>query len=158
MAKDRFAPKPLESLLGKYQGRLGQIAQKSESIQDYQGILEMAIGAKIAPKCRVANVRDDVLIIETASGAITTTLNYVKMDILSTFRQNGLPGLVQVKVVTNPELIKKAAPQKPLAPRKAMSQKTQEAILAVAQNAPASLQEKLTRLARHADKQAQKKR
>ncbi|WP_346722627.1 DUF721 domain-containing protein [Pseudoalteromonas ruthenica] len=160
MAKDRYAPKQLDEVLGQLSPRMGSriasYSAKSQQLSQQQTVLREVIGENLAKKCRVANIRDDALIIEAQSATIALKLNYVKMDILSAFRQQGLAQLCQVKIQTSPDAARRLTPQsqtgsnKTTAPKKrAMSEQSAEYLEHVAENAPPSLQEKLRRLALH---------
>ncbi|MEO2268694.1 DUF721 domain-containing protein [Pseudoalteromonas pernae] len=160
MAKDRYAPKQINEVLGKLNPKIGSriagYSAKSESLAAQQTILHNAVGENLAKKCNVANIREGTLIIEAATATVALKLNYIKMDILSAFRQSGMVDLCQVKINTSPN----AAQRMPKAPdlrvqepnqtsKRAMSEQTAEYLEHIAESAPPSLQEKLKRLAQH---------
>ncbi|MGO2074121.1 MAG: DciA family protein, partial [Pseudoalteromonas sp.] len=111
----------------------------------------------LSKKCRVSQYQDGTLMIEAISAPIALRLNYLKMDILSHFRSQGMVELAQVKITANPQATQRLAPEMSVkgaqaaAPKKRkMSEKTAEHLNAIAADAPPSLKEKLQRLAKHA--------
>lgn len=156
MAKNRYSPKQLDELLGKWSSKITRFSDKLTHLESFQNILNIALGPVISKKCRVANYRDSILIIEAASTTLATRLNYLKMDILSEFRKAGLVECSQVKIITNPEVqqrlgIREIGSNKNYAiSKKKMSKETAEQLNELAKNAPKGLQEKLLKLASHA--------
>ncbi|NOU51826.1 DUF721 domain-containing protein [Pseudoalteromonas sp. JBTF-M23] len=164
MAKNRYDPKQLNELMGKWSDKLLNYSDKSKKMAELQACLERAIGPILSKKSRVANYRDGILIIEAASATLATRLNYLKMDILSQFRQSGMIECSQVKVTTNPEAQQRLSsshnPGKQSQSKepsgRIMSEHTAAQLKELASNAPPSLQAKLLKLAAHAQKSAKK--
>lgn len=157
MAKDRYAPKPLNDIISGLTGRLASYAGKSEALNMPQNTLADFLGPNLSKKCRVSQYQDGTLMIEAISAPIALRLNYLKMDILSHFRSQGMVELAQVKITANPQATQRLAPEmgvkgaQAAAPKKRkMSEKTAEHLNAIAADAPPSLKEKLQRLAKHA--------
>ncbi|MFY8273947.1 DciA family protein [Pseudoalteromonas sp. SSDWG2] len=161
MAKDRYAPKQLTDVLGKLNPRIGSriagYGAKTQALASQQQILHDAVGENLAKKCSVANVRDGTLVIEAISATVAMKLNYIKMDILSAFRQSGMADLCQVKINTSPNAAQRTSTQlkaqtkepSSTASSRNMSEQTADYLEHIAQNAPPSLQQKLIRLAQH---------
>ncbi len=155
MAKDRFAPKQLNDIMGDLGGRLASYASKSQSLGEHQALLNQCVGSTLAQKCRIGNYRDGTLVVEAASATVAMKLNYIKMDILSAFRAAGMAELCLIKIVTTPQAAGALAPRKreqsksATKPGQGMSEQTAAALEEVAASAPPSLQEKLRKLARH---------
>ncbi|MCF6434932.1 MULTISPECIES: DUF721 domain-containing protein [Pseudoalteromonas] len=163
MAKNRYDPKQLNELMGKWSDKLSDYTHKSQTMAHLQHTLEAAIGPILSKKARVANYRDGTLVIEAASATLATRLNYLKMEVLSKFRQAGMIECTQVKVVTNPEAQQRLTPRdnkqgqsKEPNTGRVMSEQTAAQLVELAQNAPPSLQEKLLKLATHAQKKGKK--
>ncbi len=160
MAKDRYAPKQINEVLGKLNPKIGSriagYSAKSESLAAQQVTLHQAVGENLAKKCNVANIREGTLIIEAATATVALKLNYIKMDILSAFRQSGMVDLCQVKINTSPNAAQRM-PKTIVQPtvgegqssKRKMSAQTAEYLEHIAESAPPSLQEKLKRLAQH---------
>ncbi len=155
MAKDRFAPKPLNDVVGKLPGRLQSYAKASQKLEHYQTLLNQAIGGPLANKCHVSNYQDQILVISADSAAVAMRLNYMKLAIASELRKSGLAELSSIKVQTNPakqtvanEAIKKSQSQG-RSPGRVMSKQTADNLLELAQHAPESLKQKLQKLAKH---------
>ncbi|BBN80360.1 hypothetical protein PA25_03450 [Pseudoalteromonas sp. A25] len=160
MAKNRYDPKQLNELMGKWSDKLLNYTDKSKKMAELQQCLEKAIGPILSKKSRVANYRDGTLIIEAASATLATRLNYLKMEILSQFRQAGMIECSQVKITTNPEAQQRLSPrdsytntkQNSQGKGRVMSEHTAEQLRELASGAPPSLQAKLLKLAAHAQK------
>ncbi|MBQ4834182.1 DUF721 domain-containing protein [Pseudoalteromonas sp. MMG010] len=158
MAKDKYAPKPLGDIMAGWNNRLSAYAGKSNTLDKQQTLLSEFLGAKLGDKCRVSNYREGTLMIEAVSAPIALRLNYLKMDIMSHFRAAGIIDLAQIKITANPQAtqritgnIKRATSNNKLTSL-TMSKDTAEHLQALAASAPASLKEKLERLAQHAKK------
>jgi hypothetical protein len=158
MAKDKYAPKPLNDIIAGLNNRLSAYAGKSNALDKQQTLLSEFLGAKLSGKCRVSNYRDGTLMIEAISAPIALRLNYLKMDIMSHFRGAGVIDLAQIKITANPQASQRVAnnSKRDLNPQKThsltMSEQTAQHLTAVAACAPPSLKEKLERLAKHAKK------
>ncbi|MBQ4812076.1 DUF721 domain-containing protein [Pseudoalteromonas luteoviolacea] len=153
MAKNRFNPKPLSELAPKWSDKLSNYVEKAQDINSLQGPLEQALGPILSKKCRVANYSDGTLFIEAASATLATRLGYLKMEILSAFRQSGLHDCGQIKITSNPEAQQRL--QQPTQNtvsakrRDGLSQATASQLSQLAENAPPGLKEKLLKLASH---------
>lgn len=159
MAKDKFAPKPLNDIMANLSGRLSNYAGKSQALDKQQVLLNDFLSPNLVDKCRVSNYRDGTLMIEAVSAPIALRLNYLKMDMLTHFRSAGMAELGQIKITANPQSslrlnknnsVKKTTPE--TTKKLAMSEQTSDYLNAIAQNAPPSLREKLERLALHGKK------
>lgn len=159
MAKDKYAPKPLNDIMAGLSGRLSNYAGKSQALDKQQTLLTEFLSPNLADKCRVSNYRDGTLMIEAVSAPIALRLNYLKMDMLSHFRGAGMAELGQIKITANPQSSQRLTQNnatKPanntIAKKLPMSEQTADYLTAIAQNAPPSLREKLERLAKHGKK------
>ncbi|AZZ99604.1 DUF721 domain-containing protein [Pseudoalteromonas sp. R3] len=156
MSKNRFDPKPLGELAGGWSDKLSGYMQKAQGITELQQPLQNALGPVLSKKCRVANYQEGTLYVEAASATLATRLNYLKMEILSSFRAAGYHDCCQVKIGTNPEAQQRLTkPQNQIkTPNSSysgrqMSEQTAGDLMALAEHAPAGLKEKLLRLAKH---------
>jgi hypothetical protein len=143
--------------MGKWSDKLNAYGEKSQEMAKLQQCLENAIGPVLSKKSRVANYRHGTLVIETASATLATRLNYLKMEILSQFRQAGMVDCAQVKITTNPDAQQRLTPPSVLnktesttGNKRQMSSQTAQQLQELAKNAPPSLQTKLLKLATHA--------
>ncbi|KZN51232.1 DUF721 domain-containing protein [Pseudoalteromonas luteoviolacea] len=153
MTKNRFNPKPLSELAPKWSDKLSNYVEKAQDINSLQAPLEHALGPILSKKCRVANYTQGTLYIEAASATLATRLGYLKMEILSAFRQSGLHDCGQVKITSNPEaqqrLQRVIEPSPPPKNNPGLSQATADQLSQLAENAPPGLREKLLKLASH---------
>ncbi|KTF15196.1 DUF721 domain-containing protein [Pseudoalteromonas sp. H105] len=159
MAKDKYAPKPLNDIMAGLSGRLSNYAGKSQALDKQQTLLTEFLSPNLADKCRVSNYRDGTLMIEAVSAPIALRLNYLKMDLLSHFRGAGMAELGQIKITANPQSSQRLtqnnaskSANNTTAKKLPMSEQTSDYLTAIAQNAPPSLREKLERLAKHGKK------
>jgi len=159
MAKDKYAPKPLNDIMAGLSGRLSNYAGKSQALDKQQTLLTEFLSPNLADKCRVSNYRDSTLMIEAVSAPIALRLNYLKMDMLSHFRGAGMAELGQIKITANPQSSQRLTQNNAAKPannttakKLPMSEQTADYLSAIAQNAPPSLREKLERLAKHGKK------
>ncbi|WP_462152165.1 DUF721 domain-containing protein [Pseudoalteromonas xiamenensis] len=163
MAKNRYAPKPVEEV---FQGmsvsnKLRIFASQTAKQTELQHAVELALGPILIKKCRVSHYQNGTLFIEAASATLATRLNYMRMDILSAVRQAGYPECIQVKISSSPDAQTRfAVKEKQTAyqtsnnsAKRQMSEQTAEHLNAIAENAPHGLKEKLQRLAKHAGKE-----
>ncbi|KZN37359.1 hypothetical protein N475_16835 [Pseudoalteromonas luteoviolacea DSM 6061] len=154
MAKNRFNPKPLSELAPKWSDKLTNYVEKSQDINALQSPLEEALGPILSKKCRVANYAQGTLFIEAASATLATRLGYLKMEILSAFRQSGLHDCGQIKITSNPEAQQRLQKELKQTPQKTpekpgLSQETANQLSQLAEAAPPGLKEKLLKLASH---------
>lgn len=156
VTKNRYNPKPLNEVMGGWSDKLSQYGQTSAQAEQLQTCLADTLGPVLSKKCRVAHFRDGVLTIEAASATLATRLNFLKMDLLSAFRQVGLHDCTMVKITTNPEAQQRLsnkieAPKSSYRSNRTMSAATAAHLLSLAESAPPSLKAKLEKLAKHAD-------
>ncbi|MDK1289599.1 DUF721 domain-containing protein [Pseudoalteromonas umbrosa] len=157
MAKNRFDPKSLSELAPKWSNKLSNYIEKAQDIAALQAPLNKALGPILSKKCRVSNYHQGTLCIEAASATLATRLGYLKMEILTEFRQSGFHDCCQVKVTTNPEaqqrLAQRPVKSKPIPEnRHKLSESTAEQLTMLAESAPDGLKERLLKLAKHAKK------
>ncbi len=62
-------------------------------------------------QCRAANIREGILIIETASAAIKMKLDYERLSILNHLRANGFARLSGIEIKINPALYRQQEEQ-----------------------------------------------
>ncbi|KZN29523.1 hypothetical protein N480_07305 [Pseudoalteromonas luteoviolacea S2607] len=153
MAKNRFNPKPLSELAPKWSDKLSNYVEKAQDINSLQAPLAQALGPILSKKCRVANYAQGTLYIEASSATLATRLGYLKMEILSAFRQSGLHDCGQIKITSNPEaqqrLQRVTEPSSAPKNNPGLSQATANQLSQLAENAPPGLREKLLKLASH---------
>lgn len=154
MSKDRFAPKSLSDVVDNMPNGLKNFAQKTSQNQVLERLLAEVLDKNMMSKCEIAHYENGTLVLNAQSAAVAMRLNYMKMNILSGLRQNGLPGLGQIKINTSPRNAKlkpqKAVNQDPR--HKVLSKQAKQSLLEVAEHAPESLKVRLERLAKLADR------
>ncbi|MCG7547241.1 DUF721 domain-containing protein [Pseudoalteromonas sp. Of7M-16] len=157
MAKNRFDPKSLSELAPKWSNKLSNYVEKAQDIAALQAPLNKALGPILSKKCRVSNYSQGTLHIEAASATLATRLGYLKMEILSEFRQSGFHDCSQVKITATPEAQQRLSKRvveskKPASQQHRLSESTAQQLTMLADTAPAGLKEKLLKLAKHANK------
>ncbi|MFC3033067.1 DciA family protein [Pseudoalteromonas fenneropenaei] len=166
MAKNRYAPKALDEVFATLQdrGKMQRYATQSAQQAQWQALLQQILGPIIGKKCRVSHYREGILFIEAASPTLATRLQYLKGDLLSGFRANGLPDCASLKITSSPEAqtrLQKANRVKESSASyqsgqeqntRQLSEATAAQLEALAQQAPPSLRAKFLKLAALADK------
>lgn len=137
-------PQDIATLAGE---RFAQLRQQGGQNTKLQQILLDATDEAVHPQVRVANLRSGTLVIEVASAAWATRLQYQRLDLLSAFRQNGFPMLSSIELKVNPKLaqIKQEKPK----PTKQLSSNASDHITRLAEQLDGELAEKLKKLAAH---------
>ena len=142
MAKNRYDPKPINEVMGKWSNRISQFGAKTGDLQRLQVELDSALGPVLCKKCRVANYREGTLIIEAISATLATRLNYLKLDILTHIRSHGFAECAQIKVTSNPEaqlrLSEPKKSQQTTSAGRTMSKNTAAQLTELAKSAPPS--------------------
>ncbi|KLV06224.1 hypothetical protein ABT56_09265 [Photobacterium aquae] len=139
-------PKPTTDLLDD--SSLGNIQQRAIALSKLDKAVKQHLNC--ADHCRVSNYRQGVLVIETASAAWSMRLNYERLNLLRTLRENILPNLVTIEVKVNPALAAIAPEYKPKSPairRKPLTAKAAGYLLQTADSAPEKIKRRLERIA-----------
>ncbi len=130
-------------------------------LQELNLAVKALFPAQLQPWCRVANYRQNVLVLETASAAWMMRLRYEQSHLLSALRAQILPSLASIDIKINPTLmttgnnalqgkvkiLQCTAP----APLRLLSQESARELRILAQRSPEQLRhilEKLAALAR----------
>ncbi|WCP66564.1 DciA family protein [Vibrio tubiashii] len=101
--------------------RLSQLQQHAKEIMLINKELKSILPRGTEDHCRVANIRDNQLILEVASAGIKMKIDYERLSILNQLRSKGFARLIAVSVQINPELYRsknrsedKAKPRDPI--------------------------------------------
>ncbi|MDC5704418.1 DciA family protein [Vibrio europaeus] len=84
--------------------RLSQLQQHAKEIMLINKELKSILPRGTEDHCRVANIRDNQLILEVASAGIKMKIDYERLSILNQLRSKGFARLIAVSVQINPEL------------------------------------------------------
>ena len=137
-------PQDLSNLL-HLSGKLPELAEKAELLNNLNRYVKQIIGGPAAEQLNVANLRQGVLVIETASAAWAARINFQKPKLLRQLQAETLPMLTAIVVKVNPALAMiKANSQVNHAQ---LSNESAQHIAALAEHVDGSLGEKLKRLA-----------
>ncbi|UBX49374.1 DciA family protein [Providencia alcalifaciens] len=147
----------LEESLAKTSNTLQTIQRNAKAILKLNRVVKSLLPAEIKPMCRVANYRNNIMVIEVANASWMTRLNYEKINLLSALRSSILPSLSSIDIRINPDLIRKSKQnsslnkqsvnQKENRNQRQISMQTAEQLLRLAQKSPKGLKEKFERLA-----------
>jgi len=129
----------------KNSGKLAKIQQKAVKLQEINHFLTTEILPGSDQYCRVANLRQGILVIEVASGVWSTRLTQLRNSLMAEMRRYLLPTLVSIEIKVNPSLFVEAEPPKPNS--RTISPQTAEHLEALAEHSPPKLAQKLQRLA-----------
>lgn len=147
----------LEESLANTSNTLQTIQRNAKAILKLNRVVKSLLPAEIKPMCRVANYRNNIMVIEVANASWMTRLNYEKMNLTSALRSSILPSLSSIDIRINPDLIRKSKQnsslnkqsvnQKENRNQRQISTQTAEQLLRLAKKSPKGLKEKFERLA-----------
>lgn len=147
----------LEESLAKTSNTLQTIQRNAKAILKLNRVVKSLLPAEIKPMCRVANYRNNIMVIEVANASWMTRLNYERTNLLSALRSSILPSLSSIDIRINPDLIRKSKQnsslnkqsvnQKENRNQRQISTQTAEQLLRLAEKSPKGLKERLERLA-----------
>ncbi|MCX2588676.1 MULTISPECIES: DUF721 domain-containing protein [Proteus] len=152
-------PQSLEKIFieleGSNKSTLQLIQQRATILLKLNRAVMALLPIPLRDKCRVANYRNAILIIEVANASWLTRLRYETPSLLSALRQEILPSLSSIDIKINPSLgikqekrslissLKEQAPIK----RRHLSLESAQSLKYLAEKSPKKLREKLERLA-----------
>ncbi len=145
--KPRRTPDSLHKIMTSNSGKLAKIQQKAGQLQVINQFLTSELIPGSDEYCRVANLRQGVLIIEVASGVWKTRLLQLSNSILEHMREHVSPSLYSIELNVNPALFNERAEAPKPNPRK-ISHDTAQHLMSVAEIAPPELAATLHRLAK----------
>lgn len=129
---------------------LSNIQQRAAALNKLDRQVKALLPAAVHAEIRVANYRQQILVIEVSSAGWLTRMRYEQEKLLSTLRQQLLPALSKIQLVINPELqCQRYTLQTPTIAR-SLSPKSATVLQELAQQAPKKLRQKLIQLAQHA--------
>lgn len=86
---------------------LQTIQRNAKAIIKLNRAVRGLLPAEIKPMCRVANYRNNIMVIEVAN-ASWMTRQYEKLNLLSALRTSILPSLSSIDIRINPDLMRKS--------------------------------------------------
>ncbi|MGL6261598.1 DUF721 domain-containing protein [Vibrio sp. WXL103] len=126
---------------------LKKIQDKAQQILAVQQMIKTILPKGVEDHCRVANIDDNVLIIEAASAAVKMRLDYDRLNILNQARHLGYARLMAIEVKINPEIYRQRH-QAPVAKkREPISESAANNLMHIAANAPDKVRIRLERIA-----------
>ncbi len=84
--------------------QLIKIQKHAKQINVLNSLLRTLIPKNLIEQCRVANIKDNHLIVEVANASIQMKLNYERLNLLSQFRKQGASHLISIQIQINPSL------------------------------------------------------
>jgi len=142
----RRTPDSINQIMKTNTSKLAKIQQKAGQLQAINEFLVKELIPGSQEYCRVANLRQGVLIIEVASGVWKTRLLQLSYSILEQMKLNISLPLESIELKVNPELFKKRNEEFKPNPRK-ISDNTAQHLIALAEMSPPKLAATLNRLA-----------
>lgn len=125
---------------------LSRLQDHAARLRRLQTVLERALGPHLATSCRVANLKDDILVVAAQGGAVAVRLKQMLPTLEAHFLQAGYPLKgIKVKVATPQQAEWRRPP-----PERHISSAARDNITQFAASLPADspLREALERLAR----------
>lgn len=131
---------------------LRNVQQRATALLKLNTAVRSLLPTQLKPHCRVANYRNNVLILETDSANWLMGLRYEQSKLLSTLRMDILPSLASIDIKINPSwqinVIGIAQPnQSTSEPARKISPQTALHLKELANHCPERLRQKLERLA-----------
>lgn len=152
-------PQSLEKIFieleGSNKSTLQLIQQRATILLKLNRAVMALLPVPLRDKCRVANYRNAILIIEVTNASWLTRLRYETPSLLSALRQEILPSLSSIDIKINPSLgvkqekrslissLKEQEPKK----KRHLSLESAQALKCLAEKSPKKLRERLERLA-----------
>ncbi|MGL4473366.1 MAG: DUF721 domain-containing protein [Shewanella sp.] len=134
-------------------GQLPEIAEKAELLNQLNNELKQLVSGPVVDQLKVANLRNNVLVLETSAAIWATRINFQKARLLQQLQLHTLPMLTAIEVKVNPGLaVSKAEPK---ANNRQISETTAHHLDALADQAGGELGQKLKRLAALASRRRQ---
>ncbi|HCG8601021.1 TPA: DUF721 domain-containing protein [Vibrio parahaemolyticus] len=137
-----------ESQFKQIQEHAGEILQLNQALQTI-------LPKGTADHCRVANIRNDHLLIDVSSAAIKMKIDYDRLMILNKLRTQGYAKLISVDVRINPSLYRNRYEKDDRPKRPPLTESAAQSLMTIADMAPPKIQERLKRLADMAEKSSQ---
>ncbi|GAA5648048.1 hypothetical protein VPR01S_21_00920 [Vibrio proteolyticus NBRC 13287] len=142
-------PTSTDTILAK--SKMSQLQAHAEEILAINRILQSLLPANAADHCRVANLKDSVLVLEVASAAIKMKLDRDRLHLLNQLRHQGYARLISIEIRINPDLyrVRSVAEEKQSAPpRPPISDCAAAYLRTIAQNAPDKIKQRLENIAK----------
>ncbi|WWP00051.1 MAG: DciA family protein [Candidatus Dasytiphilus stammeri] len=127
------------------------LKKKSLQLINLDYALKEELPLHFHPWCRVANLRQHILIIETANAHWLTYLRYQQPILLSLLQAKILPTLVEINIVINPSIIPSISKPSTNNNNRTISKKSAIILRKVARQSPDNIKSILERLASLAD-------
>lgn len=86
---------------------LYRIHRHTLKLLEVNRVMRSLLPTKFNPFCRVANIRNNTLVLEAANASWIMRLSYEKQMLLSSLREKILPSLSVIHIKVNPDLMVK---------------------------------------------------
>ncbi|WP_144393689.1 DciA family protein [Pleionea sediminis] len=93
------SPESLTSISDKAEGSLRYILDNLAKIKQLDQIVKAKLNKNLTPHCRVANYRDNRIVIAADSSSWATRLKFELPNLLSNLRAEGFAGLQAIDVI-----------------------------------------------------------
>ncbi len=143
-------PQDLSQLL-TVSGRLPELKEKAELLLRLDQVVKQQLSDPLVAHIKVANFRQDRLIIEVSSSAWAARLNFQKSHLLLKLQSEALPMLTVIDVKVNPRMQSRTPKSEPSYAQ--LSVTAASHIEALAEHTEGSLGQKLKRLAARASRE-----
>ncbi|MEF1288378.1 DUF721 domain-containing protein [Vibrio sp. M260118] len=132
---------------------LSRMQQHAKEISLLNKELKSILPRGTEDHCRVANIRENQLIIEVASASIKMKLDYERLNILNQLRSKGFARLIAITLQINPELYRaKERKDQQAKPRDPISETAAQYLEMIASGASPKVKARLESLAKLANK------
>lgn len=151
--RSNITPRSLDKLF-KNDNWLDSLQNRCAILSSLNALVYQHLPPLLCVRCRVANYRKGILVLEVASASWLTRLRYEQEGLISHLRKNQLIGLASIQYKINPELNVETyvLQDNQLAVSRNLSQQSAERLLMLSQYASPRLKDSLIKLAKHATK------
>ncbi|GGZ07873.1 DUF721 domain-containing protein [Shewanella fodinae] len=146
-------PQDLSQLVHQ-SGSLPSLAERAELLLYLDKYVKQLLTGPVSAQLTVANLRQNVLVLETPTSAWAARINFQKAKLLQQLQLEALPMLTAIEVKVNPALA--SVDTKPKVTHRALSETAAAHINALAEHTEGTLGQKLKRLAALASRQGSK--
>lgn len=93
----------LNSLISEPSGQIKSLLDQLSKINSLNRLLGHKLNVKLSQHCRVANLRNNTLVIAADSPAWSNKIRSQTPELLASFRQSGYFGLANIEIIVQPK-------------------------------------------------------
>ena len=102
-SRSRSKVPSLDERLGSAEGELGNLVDNLNRINRLSQSLKGVLEQPLVNHCRIAQMRNNVLVLAVDSSEWASRLRFEKLNLLSKLRNNGFPGISSIDIIVQPD-------------------------------------------------------